>query len=137
MPGNKKTKKHRKSVPAFGSFTKGDKLLSFSVRKALLAFKEGKGTPVDWFTICHRLSICLSLIEEHYIEQSLKEMNASMTVHLVVFARHQEGKPLEMSPQEFADIEAGIDAADTVEKQTTIQQQLRVYSKLQKELGLL
>ena len=78
MPGNKKTKKHRKSVPAFGSFTKGDKLLSFSVRKALLAFKEGKGTPVDWFTICHRLSICLSLIEEHYIEQSLKEMNDSI-----------------------------------------------------------
>lgn len=105
-------------------------LLSKAARSSFQQLKDAKATDADWYMLTQRLTLCGELVHKYYTEQGAQGMDQAVSAVIAIMQRKQATGASDFDPtlDELGWIEAGLEAADEVEKGTTVAQQREVYA---------
>lgn len=93
--------------------------LKTMIRPSLAAFKENRQSLTDWHNIGFRLKVALEIAKEHYVPQTVAELQACMDVILAMKQRYLLNKSLTVSAEEIELFEMGLDAMDQIQDEST------------------
>jgi len=104
-------------------------MLKKGPRDALAKLKDGKGSPQVWYTLTFRTEATRIIGELMYTQETANQLKEVRDVCLTLMERYILDRTWIITDDEFALLEDGLDAADTVQDDNTRRVQLEAYKK--------
>lgn len=97
-------------------------------------FRDGSGTGGAWMAITFRLRFNAVLAEKLYTAEALEGFNQSLMAAVLVNQRQAETGKWEATPEELEWMRAGLEAAELIQSENSIAEQLSAFRKVLHEL---
>lgn len=102
--------------------------------EALERFRAGTASGKDWFDITIRIRLNSQVAQEHYEQITFDEMRDCMRVAVQINSRQQATGRWHATGEEYEMLRAGLEAAEAIQKDTTMEQKAAAYAKVLREL---
>lgn len=115
-----KRRKNKSNTPIiFGLSLKDAIKLKTMIRPSLAAFKENRQSLTDWHNVGFRLKVALEVAKEHYVLETVSELQRCMDAVLAIKQRYATHQSLSATPEEIELFEMGLDAMDQIQDEST------------------